>query len=232
MDLREYINIIRRRLWIIIVIAVLFTVGTGIYNNYFLENIYESNSTLYVGKGADEQTAIVYNDLLMGQYLVKDYKEIASSRVVSEQVVDELKNEGKLDEEFNPANLANMISINLRGDTRVIEIKVQDTNPERAQDLANKIAEVFKARAEELMKINNIEIIDTALLPAEDKPAKPKRVQNIAIAAFIGIITGLGVIFLIEYFDNTIKTSEDVDKFLELPVIGTIPNMVQGKGGK
>lgn len=225
MDIRECINMIRRRLWIIIVITVLFTISTGIYNYYYLDNIYESNTTLYIGKPTEEQTAIAYNDLLIGQNLVKDYREIANSRIVSEQVVDELIWEGKLDKEFNPENLADMVSVNLRGDTRVIEIKVQDTIPERTRDLANKLAKVFKARAQDLMKIDNIEVIDEAVLPAENKPVKPERIKNIAIAVLFGIAAGFGLILLIEYFDNTIKTSEDVEKYLELPVIGSIPKI-------
>lgn len=231
MELREYINLIKRRLWILVLTTIFFAVFMCIYVNYFSDNIYESITTLYVGKQTHEQTSALYDDLLMGQTLVKDYREIAKSKAVSNQVVSELKEEGKLAEHFDPGSLAGKISINLRGDTRVIEIKVEDTHPERARDLANTVAEVFKFKVKELVEIDNVEIIDEANLPEINKPTKPKRAHDIAIASFIGILTGLGIIFLIEYLDNTIKRSEDVEKYLELPVIGTIPRINHDKGG-
>ena len=87
--------------------------------------------------------------------------------------------------------------------------------------IANKVAEVFKQKVVELMDVENVQVIDRAEVPIS--PVKPKKELNIAIATFIGLMTGLGIIFLIEYLDNTIKTPEDIEKHLGLPVIGTIP---------
>lgn len=226
MELKEYIDIIKRKIWILILVPFLCGITTDIFNCFFSKKTYESKTTLYIGKRSEEQTGIGYNDILMGQYLVKDYREIAKSRSVLEEVVDELIYEGKLDEDFNPSSLSDKISVNLCGDTRVIEIKVQDTDPQTARNLANKVAEVFKEKVKELMEIDNVKIIDKATLPDKNNPTKPKRLRDILIASLFGILLGLGIIFFMEYLDNTIKTSEDAEKYLGLPVIGTIPHMV------
>ena len=223
MEIREYLGIIKRRFWIVLLITIVAVTVTAICNKFLLKDIYEANTKLFVSKQTSNNEAMVYNDLLIGQSLVKDYRELAKSRTVSERVVKELRDEGKLKENINPKELSEKISVNLCGETRVIEIKVEDESPTKARDLANKAADVFKSRAKELMKIETVEIVDTAILP--DSPVKPKRARNIAISGFIGLMLGLGLIFLLEYMDNTIKTPEDVEKYLGLPVIGAIPVM-------
>jgi len=221
MELKEYVDIVRKRLFLIILICFLSAVVAASVNKYFFKNIFEADTSLYVGKQITDQNALLYDDLLIGQSLVKDYRELAKSRTISQSVVDDLKKEGKAPADLAPKELSKKISVNLRGDTRVIEIKVEDQNPANAVIYANKVADVFKIKAKELMKVENIEIIDRAIYP--DKPVKPQKVRNVAIAFFIGLMAGMGLAFFLEYIDNTIKTSEDVAKYLEVPVIGIIP---------
>jgi len=223
MELKGYLNIIKKRIWIIIIIMLVFITSTILIDVFIKKNIYETNATLYVGKKTEQQTAIMYDDLLMSQFLVKDYREIMKSRAVSEKVIYELKKKGKLEANVNTSTITDNIDVNLRNDTRIIEIKVKNSNPERAKDLANEFAEVFKVKIKELMKVDNIEIIDWAQVP--DNPTKPEKKRDAVLAGFIGLLTGLCTIFFLEYLDNTIKTSEDVEKYLGLPVVGTIPNV-------
>jgi len=221
MELKEYLFIIRKRLWLIILLCLVSTITAAAGNKYLLKNVYEADTSLYVGKQTSDQNAIAYNDLIIGQSLVKDYRELAKSRTVAQDVVSELKKEGKAPAELNPNELSKKISVSLRGETRIIEIKVEDQNPASAVIYANKVANVFKIKAKELMKIENVEIIDWAVYP--DNPVKPKRARNIAVAFLLGLMAGMGLAFFLEYIDNTIKTPEDVEKYLGLPVIGTIP---------
>jgi len=230
MELRDYINVIKKRMWIILVLVPVFIIVTLLVDIFILKNIYEADATLYVGRKYDQKTTIMYDDLLISQLLVKDYREIMKSRLVSEKVVDELKKKGKLEINFNPLTLKDKIDVNLRNDTKIIEIKARDSNPQKAKDLTNEFAEVFKIKIKELMKVDNIEIIDWARFP--NSPTKPEKKKDVILAGFVGLLTSLCSIFLFEYLDNTIKTSEDVEKYLELPVLGTIPKMKSIKGGK
>jgi capsular polysaccharide biosynthesis protein len=179
--------------------------------------VYESSTTLYIiNKRADAQLPLAYNDLIVGEYLVKDYRELIKSRTITGTVIDELKLKG-----FTPGNLAAMVTVNSKNDTRIIEIKVQDTDPERARDIANKLGEVFIAKVVDLMKAENVNIVDPAEIPVN--PVSPRPMVNIAVAVFTGLMAAVGLAFFLEYMDDSIKTSEDVEKYLKLNVLGTIP---------
>ncbi|MGE5328038.1 MAG: YveK family protein [Deltaproteobacteria bacterium] len=230
MGIKDYINILKKRIWIILIIMIVFISGSILIDVFLKKNIYETNATLYVGKKIENQTGIMYDDLLISQFLVKDYREIMKSRVVSEKVIDELKKRGDLDSGFDSSSLKDNIDISLRNDTRIIEIKVRNPNAKTARILANEFAVVLKVKIKELMKVDNIEIIDWAQLP--NKPTKPEKKKDAVLAGVIGLLTSICLILLLEYLDDTIKTAEDVIEYLQIPVIGRIPNVECDKGGK
>lgn len=165
------------------------------------------------GKSVDVQ----YNDILMNQKLVKTYSTIASSNKVIDQVILDL------DIDIPPEDVKEKITVTSVGDTEIIKISVQDKDREFAADLANGTAVVFMDVVAETMKMDNIQVIDEAKVP--EKPIKPRALLNIVISGILGIMIGVGVVFLQEYLDNTIKTPEDVEEYLGIPVIGTIPNI-------
>ena len=218
MELKQYFNILYKKLWIVLTMPILAAFASAYASFCLLVPVYESNTTLYVinRKADTDQIAIAYNDVMVGQLLVKDYRELVRSRTVTSSVIEQLGLKG-----FTPERLANMISVNSKNDTRIIEIKVQDTNPVRARDIADKVGEVFIAKVVELMKVENVSIVDKAQIPK--MPVKPQPSLNIAAAFLGGLMAAVGLIFLLDYLDDTIKTSADVEKYLGLPVLGTIP---------
>lgn len=219
MELKQYFKIVYKRLWIVILLPLVAAGISAYVSFYLLDKVYESNTTLYViNKNTNSQLPIAYNDVMVGQQLVKDYRELVKSRTVTTNVIDELKLKGLM-----PEGLAEKISVNSKNDTRIIEIKVQDNNPDTARQIADKVGEVFISKVVDLMKVENVSVIDKAQAPLG--PIKPKPYINIAIALFTGLITAIGVIFILEYLDNTIQSSEDVEKHLGLTVLSTIPMM-------
>ena len=215
MELKEYLIIIQKRLWIIVTITLVFSIISGLISIYVLDEVYQSDTSIFVGKSNNMQNdQMVYNDILIGNQLVKDYRELVKSRLITNIVIK------RLNLPLNAKQLSRKLNVSLRNDTRFIEITAQDTDPVMAQKIANEIASVFKEKAVELIDVENVQIIDVAELPTE--PIKPNRKLNIAIAAFIGLMVGIGLVFLIEYMDNTIKTVDDIKKYVDLPVIGTI----------
>jgi len=215
MELKEYLIIIQKRLWIIVTITLVFSIISGLISIYVLDEVYQSDTSIFVGKSNNMQNdQMVYNDILIGNQLVKDYRELVKSRLITNIVIK------RLNLPLNAKQLSRKLNVSLKNDTRFIEITAQDTDPVMAQKIANEIASVFKEKAVELIDVENVQIIDVAELPTE--PIKPNRKLNIAIAAFIGLMVGIGLVFLIEYMDNTIKTVDDIKKYVDLPVIGTI----------
>jgi capsular polysaccharide biosynthesis protein len=217
MELKEYLSIIMKRIWLIIFLPVIVAAISAYVSFYVMDPIYEANTTLYIiNKSSSPGLTIAYNDLLVGQQLVNDYKEIVKSRKITSKVIEELNLTG-----WSPYRLARKINVSAKNNTRVIEIVVSDSNPQLAKDIADKVAEVFKREAVNLMKVENVNIVDTAQLP--ENPVKPRHRMNIAVSFLIGLLAAIGIVFLVEYFDDTIKTADDVEKYLGLTVLGTIP---------
>ena len=216
-DLREYFAIIKKRFWIIALITVVAMVVSGVISFFMLSSVYEAKSTLIVNTEKSQETQMITGDqFTVTQKLAVTYGEIIKSRTVLEDVISNLK----LDSEYE--DLVEKITVSPVQDTQIISISVQDTNPKKARDIANEIPKVFEKEVKRITKANDIQVIDKAILP--ENPIKPNKMMNVAIAAVLGMMIGLFVVFVLEYLDNKIKTPQDVEKHLDLPILGVIPN--------
>ena len=216
-DLREYFAIIKKRFWIIALLAIISALISGVISFFMLNPVYEAKSTLIVNADKQAETQIVTGDqITVTQKLAVTYGEIIKSRIVLDDVIKNLKLENTYE------SLSGQITVSPVNDTQIISISVQDTNPQKARDIANEIPKVFEKEAKRITKANDVQVIDKAILPKN--PIKPNKVMNVLIAFVLGTMIGLFIVFLIEYLDNKIKTPQDIEKHLGLSVIGVIPN--------
>lgn len=216
LDLKEIIQSIIRKWYIPFISTVLCLAAAFVISFYVIDPVYQSSTTLYIGKNIDKTTDITYNDLMLGSQLVKDYRELVKSRFISRTVIEQL---GLKD--MNIEQLSQKLDVKNKNDTRIIEISTKDTNPKLAMDITNAVAEVFKTKVVDIMQVESVQIIDKAEEPTS--PISPNKKLNLAIAFVLGLFLGVFIVLAIEYFDNTAKTPEDIEKYLDLPVIGTIP---------
>lgn len=215
-SIQDIVAILAKRWWVVAITLGIGVILIGIVTIFFIDPVYQADTSLYVGKDIESQGAIAYNDLVLGDRLVSDYRELAKSRQITGIVIKDL------DLEMTSAQLAAKINVTSKRDTRIIEITVQDTNPRTAMKIANSIAETFQLKAIEIMRVDNVQIIDEAIEPLY--PIKPNKKLNLAIAVMLSMMIGVAIVFLIEYFDKTIKTPEDIKDQIGLPVIGVIPD--------
>lgn len=218
LDLRELWEIIRKRLKLIIFITSLSVAITGILSFFVIPPVYEASSSIIIGKAPDERSNNSQsnsNDIYMYQKLIKTYASIAKSDLVSDKAAD------KLNKGMAGKDIQKVTTVTPQTDTQILTIKCQSQDPALAQNMTNTLTQTFIEESQKIYPTDNINVMDAAKLP--EKPVKPKKVLNIAIAFFIGLMGSMGVAFMLAYMDNTIKTEEDVDKFLQLPVLGVIP---------
>ncbi len=220
MEPKEYLQILKKR-WLLIFIITLSAVIISAGASYFvIKPIYKSDISVIIGKvgtGTDTSSQpINYSDVLMYQMLVKTYSELAKSRMVSENAIDKLKLNMK------PEELQKMISVSPKGDTEFLTISVKSKNAEGSMVLANQLAISLKEVGVSVKKMDNVQILDPALLPAV--PYSPKPTLNISVALFLGLIISVGLAFMLDYLDNTVKIQEDIEKLVGIPVIGVIPS--------
>ena len=218
-ELRELLEILLKRKLLIIIMTVLCTVAGGLYSVFLITPMYNAETTMMVN-GAKNMTDIASSldigSINLSQKLVVTYGEIVKSRIVLEQTIDSLK----LDMTYG--QLLRKTTAQQVGGTEILKIAVQDENPEQAAVIANKISDVFVKEVMRILKVNNVETIDKAI-PIE-KPVNVKTALNTAIAMILGLMMGVFIAFVLEYMDNTIKTENDVQKYLDLPVLGLIPD--------
>lgn len=218
MELKALVEIIVKRIWIVILVPVLAAGVSAFVTFCVADPVYESAATLYViNKTNDSQTLVGYNDILVARQLIKDYRELVTSKSITKSVIKELNLQ-----DMTTSELAGKISVNFKSDTSVFEIKVQDQDPVRAMNIANTTSELFIKKAAAIMKVENISIVDYA--EESTAPISPRPVSNIIVAFAAGVLTVLGIVFLLEYLDDTVRDMNEVENDLKLKVLGIIPS--------
>lgn len=215
--LQELFFILRKRLGLIFLITIITVASVAGVTFFLLEPEYESTTTLLLGKPQEYQTGtqgIEYSDIQLNQKLISTYAEIAKSH----KVLDQVKNNLGMSDSYG--QLSSYVNVSMLRDTEIIKVSVVHTNPVIASTLANETASVFMGTVSELMKIDNVQVVDEAKTPAN--PIKPNVKMNIAISIVLGVMMGVFLAFVLEAFDNSVKTPVDVEK-LGLKIIGMIP---------
>lgn len=226
MELKERFYIIKRRL-LIIVLTLIVAVSLGTLSNFVIKPLYKADISVIIGKtqSAVNNSSSNYYDVMLYQTLVQTYSKLTISRAVAEDVIKQLdlKTTNLQTLESTPmtvANLLAMVTVTPDKDTQFLTITVISKDQMQTMNIANQFAKSLKAISMKINKIDIVMVIDEAGLPTINDSPKP--VRNIAMAMLIGIVFSAFLVFLLEYLDNTIKTKEDVEFAIGLPVLGTI----------
>ena len=218
-SLQEIFYILRKRIWIIVGLTLTALIVSGVLSFFVITPQYETFTTLLVGRPQDYKTesSIQIDDIMLSEKLVPTYGELAKSKVVADNVIDKLK----LDMTYGA--FQNKIEVSLLNNTEIIKILARDPDKELAAKISDQVSEEFMVTVKETMKIDNVQIIDRAVVP--ENPVSPRKLLNMAIGAVLGFMAGVFLTFLLEYLDNTIKPPKDVERVHNLPVFGTIPDI-------
>lgn len=218
-SLKELFHTLKKRMTLILSVTILAVMISGIVSYFFLTPIYQSSTQILVNQAKDEQSVYSAGEVQTNLQLINTYNVIIKSAAILELVKEELK----LD--MTTGALNQKITVQSEQNSQVVNISVQDEDPNRAADIANTTAEVFQKEIVEIMNVNNVTILAQAEVGENQAPVKPQPLLNIAIALVIGLMAGVGLAFLLEYLDNTIKNEEDIEKTIGLPVLGVIAQM-------
>lgn len=214
-DLLEIVHILFSRFWIVLCTGFVTALICFAISAYVLAPIFESTTKIYILNKTDN-TAVTYTDVQIGTQLTKDYAELINSRYVLEKVIDLLSLE---DMEYE--DLMKKVSVNTPVDTRIVSITVEHTNPELAMEMANCIREVAGAHIQNVMDIEAVNVVETANMPMEK--SGPSVVKWTLIGGITGAFLTCAVIIIIFLLDDTVKSSEDVEKYLGLSTLALIP---------
>lgn len=212
-DLLELFNEVKNNLALIIGVTVLGTVLSLVFTLFILKPQYESSSTIYIQPKVVENQ-LNYNDVLTSQKMAVTYTEIAKSNQVLNQVSPYFTKE--LDEE----KIKDALSVESVQDTQIISISATTFDPELSAKIVNRVVSVFVEEVKQIMEIDNLRVIDVAI-PNEQKVA-PSNSLNVAIGTVLGMMLGLGIVFLRKMLNRTIQSRQEAESLLGYPVLGEI----------
>ena len=224
-DFSEVLSLLWHKAWVLLLSMIAAGAAGFMLSAFIIPEKYESTTSIYIQtKDNGNGNAITYSDAQLASQLTKDYEKLITGRYVLEKVIEQ--NELESDYEHFLAQ----VSILNETDTRIIEITVKDTDPYTAQKLADSIRE---AAAEHIKKVTDVEAVNVANaanLPGE--PSEPSVLLWTVIAVALGLMISMAVVIIRFFMDDTIKTAEDVEKYLELSTLAFIPKGIYTDAAK
>ena len=211
-DLKELFFVLLHRWWIILLAGIICAGGAGVYTKTMVTPLYKSSATIYI---LSKDTVVSLSDIQLGSQLTKDYTVLVKSRPVIDQVIENLDLDMTYGQVLSRLELANPT------DTRMITITFTDEDPEMAKKVADEVAKVSKARVKEIMNTQEPTIAEEGYVP--NQPSSPNTMKNVVMAGLLGVLLAMAVIVVIYLMDDTIKSSDDIEKYLGLTTLGVIP---------
>ncbi|MHA6261282.1 YveK family protein [Sporosarcina sp. CAU 1771] len=215
-SLQELFKTLKKRMGLIAFITILAITISGVVSFLVLTPIYQTSTQILVNQSQQDQNQFNTQNIQMDLQLINTYNVIIKSTVILSEVLEDL------DLDRSIASLYNQITVNSAQNSQVVNITVQDPDPKLAVEIANTVASTFEKKIVSLMNVDNVNVLAPASLPENPSPIKPDPKLNMAIAAVIGLMLGVGVAFLLEYLDTTVKTEQDIEELLGLPLLGLI----------
>ncbi|MBI5997579.1 YveK family protein [Clostridium perfringens] len=219
-SLQEVAYALKKRWKLIALITIVATLISAILSFFVIKPQYEAKTKLFIGKQeTQENNAYNNSDVMMYQQLMKTYSEVVKT---SDLVTKAVKS---ADLDYNQKEIKEILK-NLNAtpssETQILDLTFKGGNPKEVLKLTEAITNEFISESKELIPNGNIQVIQKPQLP--EHPVSPNKKLNILIAFILGLIVGVGVVLLLEYLDNTFKSREELEKTLDLPIIGTIPD--------
>lgn len=216
MTLEDIFRALKKRWLLIVSVMLMCLIGGSIFVLFFgPEPVYQSSTTVLVNYRAEETNKLTQSDLTTSQKLVATYNEIIKSATILEPVIK------ALDLDMTADQLLKNIGVAQVNDTEIIKITVKNEDPELSRDIANTIANVFSKEISKIMKVDSTSTLDVAKTPTT--PLSQNKLTKIAIAGILGMMISVGLVFVLEYLDRTVKTADETEKLLGVPVLGVIP---------
>lgn len=215
-SLQDIFHTLKKRVGLIVSTTVAAIIIAAVISFFMLTPMYQATTQILVNQQNTQAQQVTTSEIQTNLQLINTYSEIIKSPAILDIVVDEL------DLDLTSAQLAGKIAVSNANNSQIVSVSVEDANHAVATDIVNTIANVFKEEVTDLMNVDNVNILSPAMHSENPAPVSPNKTLNMAIAAVLGLMVGVGIAFLLEYLDTTVKTEKDIEDLLDLPVIGLV----------
>ncbi|PHD75792.1 capsular biosynthesis protein [Bacillus sp. AFS043905] len=221
-SIQDIFKTLKKRWKLIMLLTLIAALVSGSISYFLLTPIYQSSTQILVNQKQSENQ-LDSTQIRSNIDMINTYSVIIKSPAILEKVIDELELDQSVDQ------LSQKITINSQENSQVFSLTVQDSNSAKAVEIANTVSSIFQKEIKDIMKVDNVSILAKAEVKENPTPVKPNPLLNIAIAVVVGLMAGIGLAFLLEYLDNTIKDEDDIERLLDLPLLGSIQKISQHK---
>lgn len=212
LDLTKFFDALKKYWKLLLLLPIILLVISLLITFLFMQPKYEASTQVLINQSSKNKE-IMAQEVQSNLQLVNTYAEI----IKSPRVIDEV---AKRNKNYSSSDIEKMLTVDKQSDSQVISIDVRNKNKNKAEKVANDIAKTVKDVMPKIMKIDNVSILSSA--DGTAKKVSPKPLLNILAGIIIGIFIALIIIMIKEMFDKRIKNEEDVEKELNLPVLGSI----------
>lgn len=219
-DLTEILNAVRQHLLELILATLLAALVGFMVSTFLIRPQYSSSALMIVNTRQDVNANVTSDQINSATKLVSTYSIIIKSDTVLQQVID------NLGLNLNYKQLNERVAVSAVDDTQVMRITVNSDSPEWAQQVCEQIITVAPDVIKEAVEAGSVKVISNASLSLQ--PVSPNIKKNTALAAAVGFVAVMGILVLQVLLDNKINTEEDVTKYLNMTVLGVIPEYEQG----
>lgn len=217
-SLQELFSVLRKSLWRILALTIVAAIIAFAVSSFLIKPTYQAGTQILVTPKKQEDNVIDASQVQSSVTLVNTYRVIIKSPAILEKVQAEVDNAPNSLDALN-----SMITVESEQNSQVINVSVQSTDAALASNVANSVANVFSDDITDLMNVDNVKVLSVSGIPTS--PVSPNIILNTAIAAVVGFLLGVGLAFLREVLDRRIRTEEQVQQILDLPVLGSIPDI-------
>jgi len=216
-ELQELFQIFKKHTWLIIVLVLVGGLISGLFTHFFVTPTYQASTQLVLVPRGNEETPLTQGEISANLQMINTFNEVIVSPLVLDQVIEILALQSTASELRSSMNARNS------SNSQVITLTVLNSDPELARDIANASVEIFKEEILYNFNLDNLMILAPALTP--HFPISPRLTVNISIGFVAGIMIAIFLVFLLEFVDKTVKTEQEVEKLIGIPVIGVITLM-------
>ena len=216
-SLSEIFEALKKRWVMIVAITLTATLISGVISFFVIDPVYETSTKVFIGKEENDETAYNTNDIQMYQKLLQTYAQAIKTRDLVGRAIDNLSYD------LQENNVIGALTVTPVTDTQILQINYKSKDPKEAKDVLKSVTQEFIKTSKELVPNGNVKVIEEVQLP--ENPVSPNKKMNIAIAFLLGLMVSVGLVFLLEYLDNTYKNKEQLEKELDIPVLGAIPDV-------
>lgn len=215
LDLTRLLQTLKKNLWLLILLPIIFLLLSAILTFFVMKPEYQASSQVLVNQKKDKKD-IGVQEVQGNIQLVNTYSEIIQSPRILEEV-------SKKYDKYSPEKLAKMISVKTQANSQILNLSATNKNKKESEDIANEVAKVFQDEMPKIMNVDNVSILSKANGTGEK--ISPKLGMNLVGGLLIGLVLALVIIALKEMFDKRIRTEEDIENELGIPVLGSIPKI-------